>query len=68
MVHVRMNVPMIQNDDIFQDKTPNLTIFTHFEKSILINNDKHKHVIYWGNCMYFFNNKLQKNSFKNSFI
>jgi len=34
MVHVSMNVPMIQNDDIFQDKTPNLTISTHFEKSI----------------------------------
>jgi len=42
----------------------NLTKFTHFEM-ILIHErrlTKKKHVIYWGNYMYF-NNKLQKTPF-----
>jgi hypothetical protein len=46
----------------------NLAKFAHFEKFIfnqkMINT---KHVMYWSNYMYF-NNKLQKISFKNSFI
>jgi hypothetical protein len=37
------------------------------KNSYLFNNDNTKHVMYWSNYMYF-NNKLQKISFKNSFI
>jgi hypothetical protein len=54
---------MIQNYDNFSKENANFNKISTLYSTIT----NTKHVIYWGNYMYF-NNKLQNISFKNSFI
>ncbi len=51
-----------------QHKTKNLAKFTHFEKFIFIQQWLTQNMWYIGATIYIFGNKLQKISFKNSFI
>jgi len=52
----------------FQDEMQNLTKFTHFEKFIFIQQWLTQNMWSIGATMCIFSNKLQKISFKNSFI
>jgi hypothetical protein len=59
---------MIQIIINFQDETQNLVKSTHFEKFIFIQKWLTQNMLYIGATICIFNNKLQKISFKNSFI
>ncbi len=52
----------------FQNETQNLAKFTHFEKIIFIQQWLTQNMLSIGATICIFNNKLQKISFKNSFI
>ncbi len=59
---------MIQNYDKFQDETQNLAKSTHFEIFIFIQQWLTQSMWYIGATICIFNDKLQKISFKNSFM
>jgi hypothetical protein len=59
---------MIQNYDIFQEKTQNLAKCTHFTKFMFIQQRLTQNVWCIGVTICIFNNKLQNISLKNPFI
>jgi hypothetical protein len=59
---------MIQGCDKFQHETQNLAKSTNFEKFIFTQQWLTQNMWYIGETIYVFSNKLQRTSFKNSFI